>query len=98
MLHTFKILVLGAAVSLALPACYSTPGPSRTGNSRPPVARTYERCDTDGGHCVSITCDRDGDNCWRESQYYNNDYYRHDGRWVCDSDGNRCHYEYTSRR
>ena len=57
-------------------------------------ARTYERCDFDGDHCVRVKCDRDGDRCWRESTYYRNKLYRHRGRWVCDNDGDRCHYVY----
>ena len=28
------------------------------------------------------------------SQYAGNDYYRHQGRWVCDADADRCRYEY----
>lgn len=27
------------------------------------VARTFERCDLDGHHCVRISCDSDGDRC-----------------------------------
>lgn len=103
MLSTFKAILLAAAVTLALSAC-ATPN-SRVGYSDSPapasrtrVAREYERCDVDGGRCVTLTCDQDGDNCWRESKYANTEYYRHDGRWVCDTDGNRCHYEYLPQR
>ena len=88
MLHASKPLFLAAATLLALPAFLSTPA----------VARTYERCDADGDHCVRVTCDRDADRCWRESEYYKKNIYRHRGRWVCDSEGNRCHYEYIGRR
>ena len=87
MIHTYKTLLLAAAACLALPAFMSTTA----------VASTFERCDSDGDHCVRVTCDRDGDECWRQSQYYSNDIYRHEGRWVCDSDGDRCHYQYNGR-
>lgn len=66
--------------------------------STPAVARTYERCDADGDHCVRIKCDYDGDRCWKESEYARKEHYRRPGRWVCNSDGDRCHYEYTGRR
>ena len=88
MLHASKPVLLAAAAVLVLPAFVATPA----------VARTYERCDADGDHCVRVTCDRDGDNCWRQSEYYKNKIYRHRGRWVCDSEGDRCHYEYTGRK
>ena len=60
------------------------------------LAHTYERCDADGYHCVRITCDNDGDKCWRQSEYSKNEIYSRPGRWVCDSDGDRCHYEHTN--
>ncbi len=77
----------GAALSLALPLMYSAPA----------MARTYERCDADGDHCVRVKCDHDGDRCWKESEYVNRKEYVHPGRWVCDHDGDRCHYVYKDR-
>src|SRR5581483_1267264 len=88
-----RLVLLATALSGTLAACYSPPRhvqPSRTTL----VARVYERCDLKGEHCVRITCDRDADRCWRQSQYASNDYYRHKGHWVCDADGDRCRYEY----
>lgn len=67
-------------------------------SSRTAFARTYERCDADGDHCVRVKCDRDGDRCWRESVYGRNRIYNHPGRWVCDADGDRCHYEYRGHK
>ena len=66
--------------------------------STPAVARTFERCDADGDHCVRVKCDHDGDRCWKESEYARKEHYNHPGRWVCDSDGDRCHYEYTGHK
>lgn len=66
--------------------------------SAPATARTFERCDADGDHCVRVKCDRDGDRCWEESEYAHRKYYSRPGRWVCDADGDRCHYEYTGHR
>jgi hypothetical protein len=82
-----RTILLAATACLTLPALFA---PSA-------VASTYERCDADGDHCVRVTCDRDGDECWRQSRYYNNGIYRHEGRWVCDSNGDRCHYQYNGR-
>lgn len=54
-------------------------------------------------------CDRDGDHCWRvHTGYYDrDDYYRgyrpydsgyygynYNRRWVCDEDGDNCHWAY----
>ena len=62
------------------------------------VAHTYERCDLYGHHCVRLTCDKDGDVCWRKSNYHKTHYYRRRGHWVCDSDGDRCHYQYYGHK
>jgi len=64
----------------------------------PAMARTFERCDADGDHCVRVKCDHDGDRCWKESEYFKNNIYEHPGRWVCDHDGDRCHYEYKGHK
>ena len=40
----------------------------------------------------------DGDRCWRESEYSKNKIYSGQGRWVCDSDGDRCRFEYAERK
>ncbi len=92
MSHTLQVMLLATAMSGTLAGCYSThhTRPARTTL----VARVYERCDVNGEHCVRITCDRDADKCWRQSQYASNDYYRHKGRWVCDADADRCRYVY----
>jgi hypothetical protein len=76
-----------ANLSLAWAAIVSTPA----------VAHTYERYDTDGDHNVRIECDRDGDECWKQSEYHRNTVYNRSGQWVCDSDGDRCHYVYNGR-
>jgi len=59
------------------------------------AARTFERCDADGDHCVRVHCDSDGDRCWKQSRYGKDERYSREGRWVCDHDGDRCHYVYT---
>jgi len=66
--------------------------------SQPASARTYERCDADGDHCVRVKCDRDGDSCWQQSEYSRNNRYGGEGNWVCDNDGDRCHYVYAGRQ
>ena len=81
-------VVITTALCLVLPAVFSSVA----------VARTFERCDFDGDHCVRIKCDQDGDRCWKESEYSKRDIYRHEGRWVCDRDGDRCHYEYNGHK
>ena len=71
-------------------------------------ARTFTRCDSDGDNCVRVHCDWDGGNCWREPLYRERDDYRTyrdydsgyyggynlDRRWVCDSDGDNCRWQY----
>lgn len=61
----------------------------------PADARTFERCDRDGDHCVRVHCDSDGDDCWQQSIYYRQTYYHHRGRWECDGDRDSCHYVYS---
>jgi hypothetical protein len=94
MSRALHVVLLAAVISWGLAACYSAPRHARTTSRTTLVARVYERCDLNGEHCVRITCDRDADRCWRQSQYASNEYYRHQGRWVCDGDGDRCRYEY----
>jgi hypothetical protein len=79
------LLAAAGALGIAVPLLLSSAA----------SARTYERCDRDGDHCVRVHCDYDGDRCWRESQYYRSNYYGHRGRWICDNDGDRCHYIYN---
>jgi hypothetical protein len=50
---------------------------------------------------VRVHCDWDGDNCWREPIYssrdrdYDSGYYGGGERhWVCDADGDNCHWAY----
>jgi hypothetical protein len=85
-------IFLATALMSMLSACFysRTTRPATTTE----VARVYERCDINGEHCVRITCDRDADRCWRESQYASSDYYHHNGHWLCDADGDHCRYEY----
>jgi hypothetical protein len=70
--------------------------------SAPASAHSYTRCDYDGDRCVRVNCDWDGDRCWRESTYYRDSddysYYRGRGRWVCDYDGDDCHWVYYGHR
>jgi hypothetical protein len=93
MSRALHVVLLATAISGALAACYSPPPRARTTRTTL-VARVYERCDVKGEHCVKITCDRDADRCWRQSQYASTEYYRHKGHWVCDADGDHCRYEY----
>src|SRR5690349_19312070 len=95
MLRSLHVVLLATVISWTVAGCYVPP---RHAAARPTrttlVARVYERCDLNGEHCVRVTCDRDADRCWRQSQYASNEYYRHKGHWVCDADGDRCRYEY----
>ena len=93
MSRALHAVLLASAASLALSACYYSTHPVRTTRTTV-VARVYERCDLNGEHCVRITCDRDADRCWSRSEYASTDYYRHNGHWICDADGDRCRYEY----
>jgi hypothetical protein len=92
MSRSLKVVLLATAISGTLAACYSAP--HHTTSRTTLVARVYERCDLNGDHCVRITCDRDADRCWRRSEYAHNEYYRHNGHWVCDADGDRRRFEY----
>ncbi|HWU26921.1 MAG TPA: hypothetical protein VN154_11025 [Rhizomicrobium sp.] len=70
-------------------------------------ARTFTSCDSDGDNCVRVHCDWNGGNCWREPLYRNRDFYyrydyynrgdyggmAYDRHWVCDGDGDNCHWE-----
>ena len=93
MSRPLHVVLLATALSATVTACYAPPHHARSTRTTL-VARVYERCDLNGEHCVTMTCDTDADRCWRKSQYASNEYYRHKGRWVCDSDGDRCRYEY----
>jgi hypothetical protein len=87
MFHRTKGILTAKAAVIALSAASSIA-----------LAHTYERCDAGGDHCVRVSCDHDGDRCWRESEHSKNTIYGGSGRWVCDSDGDRCHYEYADRK
>ncbi len=93
MFRTVHAVFLATAMLCTLGGCYSTTHHVRSTRTTL-VARFYERCDLNGEHCARITCDRDADRCWRQSQYASSEYYRHKGHWVCDADGDRCRYEY----
>ena len=56
-------------------------------------------CDNDGDDCRRVSTWHAGYNYDRRYQwnrgYYNNSYYGgRDRHWVCDSDGDRCHWSY----
>jgi len=59
---------------------------------------TTTRCDEDGDHCQVLRCDDDGDDCVAIRSYDRDSYYRGyrqpRARWVCDGDGDRCHWVY----
>jgi hypothetical protein len=88
MLIPTKAVLLAVVVCVASALLYPTTA----------AARTFERCDVYGHHCVRMACDRDGDVCWRQSKYHTAHYYRRRGHWVCDSDGDVCHYQYYGHK
>lgn len=45
------------------------------------------------GDCYRVRCDDWNRDCVRIG-YYNSDYYRGNRRWVCDYDGDNCHWSY----
>jgi hypothetical protein len=67
-----------------------------------------------GDQCRVVRCDNDGDNCYTirayyrggydRDRYYNSGYYDdhrywdRGRRWVCDRDGDDCHWSYRSDR
>lgn len=58
---------------------------------------TTTRCDGDGDHCWRVRCDDDGDDCVRVRSYYGDRYRTYDrprARWVCEDDGDGCHWVY----
>jgi hypothetical protein len=70
--------------------------------------RSYTQCDNDGDRCWRVVCDNDGDDCrreqinyydynrrydWNRDRYYRG-YERNYRHWVCDEDGDRCHWSY----
>lgn len=66
---------------------------------------TYTQCDRDGDRCWRVRCDNDGDECRRVDNYYRgSSYYSHrpyyhnyNRQWVCDRDGDDCHWSYYGR-
>ncbi|MBV9330766.1 MAG: hypothetical protein JOZ55_04360 [Alphaproteobacteria bacterium] len=46
------------------------------------------------GECYRVRCDDWGRDCVRMG-YYNSDYYRGRRHWVCDYDGEGCHWAYN---
>ena len=90
--NTVKSAALAGALGLAGLAATATTASAHY---------TTTRCD--GDRCEVLRCDYDGDGCYTVSSYYRDDYgYRRDNdndsysraRWVCDDDGDDCHWVY----
>lgn len=85
----WKMAVLAALVSAGGLAASSTAASAHY---------VTTRCDEDGDHCWVMRCDDDGDDCVRIRSYDRDSYYRQNyrprPRWVCDGDGDRCHWVY----
>ncbi len=81
----WKIAALAAVVSL---------GGLAASSSAALADYTTTQCDSDGDHCYVVRCEDDGDDCVRIRSYDRDSYYRARprGRWVCDGDGDRCHW------
>src|SRR5689334_2761066 len=61
------------------------------------LAHTYQRCDADGDHFVTVASDNDVDGCWRESEYGKSTIYSGAGRWTCDAGEDRCRFAYDRK-
>ena len=87
MLKTSNLL-MGAAVAGLL-------GLGAVGVSTVPAkADTIQTRCSGYGDCYRVRCDDDGDYCTRLG-YYNSGYYGNGyRRWVCDADGEDCHWVY----
>jgi hypothetical protein len=97
-----RIMKLGAAaglLALGLTAASAVPANA---------AYYASRCDSDG--CYRVRCHDDGFGCVRVSSYYGSDYmaprdyddmddpyYHSRARYLCDSDGDYCHWTHTYR-
>lgn len=91
--NTLKIAAGAGLLALGLAA-----------SATPAQAYTMQRCNDDG--CYRVRCDDDGDNCVRISSYYGSSYYVRrsyqpiydrpyyhvDSRYLCDADGDDCHW------
>lgn len=103
MLSLTNIAKLGAAaglLSLGLTAFSATPANA---------AYYASRCDSYG--CYRVRCRDDGFGCVRTSTYYSSDYmvprdntedmddpyYHQTARYLCNSDGEYCHWTHTYR-
>lgn len=90
--------VLSNGWKMAALAAVASLGWLAAGSSAALADYTTTRCDADGDHCWVMRCEDDGDDCVRIRSYDRDSYYRgYDrprARWVCDGDGDRCHWVY----
>ncbi len=63
----------------------------------PASADTIETRCNGYGDCYRVRCDDWHNDCVRMG-YYRSDYYHRDRRWVCDADGDDCHWAYYGDR
>jgi hypothetical protein len=62
-------------------------------SATPASADTFETRCTSYGDCYRVRCDDFHDNCYRTG-YYGSDY-SGSRRWVCDEEGDNCHWAYS---
>lgn len=70
-------------------------------SAAPASADTFETRCSGYGDCYRVRCDDWHNDCVRvgyRGDYYRSDYYHHDRRWVCDADGDDCHWAYYGDR
>jgi hypothetical protein len=63
----------------------------------PASADTFETHCNSFGDCYRMRCNDWHEDCVRVG-YYRSDYDNDRRRWVCDSDGDDCHWQYDSDR
>lgn len=90
--NTVKSAALASALGLIGLAATAT-----TASAHYTTTRCY------GDRCEVLRCDYDGDGCYTVSSYYRSYGYRRDyddgyrrAHWVCDDDGDDCHWVYGS--
>jgi len=64
----------------------------------PASADTYETRCNGYGDCYRVRCDDWHNDCVRMGYYRSDYYHRNDRRWVCDRDGDDCHWAYYGDR